>query len=80
MEVSELCGDTIVQFSNLIGAAPPYSIIPTSFTVSVAVPDGKQAQSVEVSSPDHESPDLSPIDLTVEDNQLAFSLDLRQYA
>jgi hypothetical protein len=82
LEASTLDGDTILHFTNFIGVrgARGFTVIPTTFTVWVDVPEGKGVKSVEVASPDEYSPDLEPLEFTIEGNQVSFDLTIRQYS
>jgi len=80
MEATALGDDTILQFVNSIGVTGTFTSAPTSFSVSMLIPDGKQVDAVHVTSPDNPTPALGPLAFTVESGQVTFTLALTQYA
>jgi hypothetical protein len=82
LEATTFLGDTILHFTNLTGVRGlrGFTVAPTRFTVWVQVPDGKEVQAVETSSPDVASPALAPLDFSASFGQVRFALDLVQYA
>ena len=69
------------DFHDAIAASDvTFVIVPTSFTVRVAIPKGRQPQSVGVAAPENPTPALQPLDFTTADGEISFRLDLHQYA
>ena len=83
LEATRLGNDTLVHFTNFIGVAGPsklFRVVPTSFTVSVAIPEGKQVKAVNVTSSDNPTPDLQPVPFSIADSKVSFTLHLKQYS
>ncbi len=80
LEVKELDGDTILHFTNFTGVTGTLTVVPTDFTVSVAIPAGQQVRSVEVTSPDNPTPEREAVPYTVADGKVSFSLTVAQYS
>lgn len=80
LEVKELDGDTVLHFTNFTGVTGDLSVVPTTFTVSVAIPTGQQVRSVEVTSPDNPTPEREAINYSAADGNVSFSLTVAQYS
>ncbi len=80
-ELSHLGDETVLQFVNFIGVDGTFSVVPTTFSVSLDVPAGKQVTEVALTSPDlPNTPALEPIFYTVSEQQVSFNMTLDQYA
>ncbi len=80
LEASSWGEETVLQFTNFIGVTGNFKVVPTSFTVSVAVPEGRQVKEMAVSSPDNPTADLQPLSFAVDRGKVTFSLNLKQYS
>jgi hypothetical protein len=80
LEVKELDGDTVLHFTNFTGVTGNLSVVPTSFSVSVAIPSGQEVRFVEVTSPDNPTPEREAVPYTVEDGRVSFPLTVAQYS
>jgi hypothetical protein len=80
-ELSQLGEETILQFVNFIGADGRFSVVPTTFSVSLDISAGKQVTGVALTSPDSpNTPALDPIPYTASNQQVSFDVALDQYA
>jgi PKD repeat protein len=80
-ELSQLGEETILQFVNFIGVNGSFSVVPTTFSVSLDIPAGKQVTGVALTSPDSpNTPALDPIPYTASNQQVSFDVALDQYA
>jgi uncharacterized membrane protein YgcG len=80
-ELSQLGEKTILQFVNFIGVDGSFSVMPTTFSVSLDIPAGKQVTGVALTSPDSpNTPALDPIPYTASNQQVSFDVALNQYA
>jgi hypothetical protein len=80
-ELSQLGEETILQFVNFIGVDGSFSVAPTTFSVSLDIPAGKQVTGVALTSPDSpNTPALDPIPYTASNQQVSFDVALDQYA
>jgi hypothetical protein len=80
LEVKELDGDTILHFTNFTGVTGNLTVVPTDFSVSVAIPTGQEVRSVEVTSPDNPTPEREAVRYSVEDGKVSFPLTVAQYS
>ena len=81
IELSELGEHAILQFTNFIGVDGAFSVTPTSFTVTLDVPAGKQVTGVALTSPDSvDTPAFSPVAYTEGNQQISFDVALHQYS
>jgi hypothetical protein len=80
VEARALGGETILHLTNFIGVTGEFSVVPTQIGVEMLVPAGKQVQSVQVTSPDHETPEPRALDFSAADGKVKFPVDLRQYS
>ncbi|MCI5195498.1 MAG: PKD domain-containing protein [Candidatus Electrothrix sp. AW5] len=80
-ELSHINDTTVLQFVNFIGVDGNFSVEPTSFSVTLDIPTGKQVTGVALTSPDlPDTPALSPIPYTESEQQVSFNVNLDQYA
>ncbi|MCW5212610.1 cadherin-like domain-containing protein, partial [Desulfobulbus sp. TB] len=80
-ELSHLNDTTVLQFVNFIGVDGSFSVEPTSFSVTLDIPTGKQVTGVALTSPDlPNTPALSPIPYTESEQKVSFNVNLDQYA
>jgi hypothetical protein len=80
-ELSQLGNQPILQFVNFIGVNGSFTVEPTTFSVNLKIPDGKEVIGVALTSPD--SPNttgLRPLDYTASNQQISFNVMLNQYA
>ncbi|TYP74450.1 MULTISPECIES: beta-galactosidase trimerization domain-containing protein [Nitrosomonas] len=80
-ELSQLGNQTILQFVNFIGVNGSFTVEPTTFSVNLKIPDGKEVTGVALTSPDStNTPGLRPLDYTASNQQIIFNVMLNQYA
>lgn len=80
-ELSHLDDQTVVQFVNFIGVDGNFSVVPSSFSVSLDIPTEKQVTGVALTSPDlPNTPALSQLPYTVSNQKVSFDVALSQYA
>ena len=83
VEATQLPGEVILQFTNLVGVAGTaqvFRVVPTRFEVAAQPPSSGSVAGVYVTSPDYPTPDLQPLPYTVEGSEVHFTLELAQYA
>ncbi|SFI80971.1 Beta-galactosidase trimerisation domain-containing protein [Nitrosomonas sp. Nm34] len=80
-ELSQLGNHTILQLVNFIGVNGSFTVEPTTFSVNLKIPDGKEVTGVALTSPDSpNTPGLRPLDYTASNQQISFNVMLNQYA
>jgi hypothetical protein len=80
-ELSHLGEQTVLQMVNFIGVNGTFSVVPTTFSVNLPIPAGKQVSGVALTSPDlPNTPGLNTLAYTVSNQQLSFDVNLQQYA
>jgi hypothetical protein len=84
LESTQLGNEMILQLTNFtnLGAAPAltFTTLPTTCTVTVTIPAGRQVVAVRVSSPDRLSPAFQPVPFSVAGGKATFLLTLLQYS
>ncbi len=79
-ELSYSGDDLILQMVNFIGVDGTFAVAPTTFEVSLAIPMGKQATAVSLTSPDNGTDVLQPVAFTKVGQRISFTTSLSEYS
>lgn len=80
IELSRADNEMVLQFVNFIGMDGSFSVVPTSFSVSLTVPAGKQVAEVALTSPDLPTTALDPISYSEAGQVVTFDVSLQEYS
>lgn len=81
IEARELKDEWILHMSNLTGVrgTQGFTVTPTSFSVSVEIPEGREPSVVGITTPDRPTPEVETVPFSAADGFVTFAVSVRQY-
>ncbi len=79
LEARALPDEWVLHFVNRTGRDGQFTVVPTTFSVSVQLPEGRQVAAIEAAAPERPTPALEPLAFEVADGQARFTVAVEQY-